>query len=133
MTPFRNRINQATKRMAEDMLIRNMAVRTIDSYTYHVDRFAKHFGKPPEDLGHASSVMARSVLRSGSSRLGRKLMANHRSCNLSLHPDAFHMATDLSWITPTVSPMQTNQSSPRHTFDSGPGQEISLHLPRTAR
>jgi len=37
--------------MAEDMLIRNMAIRTIDSYTYHVDRFAKHFGKLPEDLG----------------------------------------------------------------------------------
>ncbi len=51
MTPFRKRINQATQRMAEDMLIRNMAVRTIDSYTYHVDRFAKHFGKIPDDLG----------------------------------------------------------------------------------
>jgi hypothetical protein len=33
------------------MLIRNMPVRTIDSYTHHVDRFDKHFGKPPEDLG----------------------------------------------------------------------------------
>jgi site-specific recombinase XerD len=37
--------------MAEDMLVRNLAARTIDSYTYHVDRFAKHFGKMPEDLG----------------------------------------------------------------------------------
>jgi hypothetical protein len=36
--------------MAEDMLIRNMALTTIDSYTYHVDRFAKLFGKNPEDL-----------------------------------------------------------------------------------
>ena len=27
MTPFHKRINQATQRMAEDMLIRNMAVR----------------------------------------------------------------------------------------------------------
>ncbi len=51
MTPFRKRSTPATKRMAEDMLIRNMAVRTIDTYTYHVDRFAKHFGKLPEDLG----------------------------------------------------------------------------------
>ncbi|MDA1055994.1 MAG: site-specific integrase [Planctomycetota bacterium] len=40
-----------TKRMAEDMLVRNLAVRTIDTYTYHVDRFARHFGKLPEDLG----------------------------------------------------------------------------------
>jgi len=37
--------------MAEDMLIRNMAITTIDSYTYHVDRIAKYFGKEPEDIG----------------------------------------------------------------------------------
>ena len=40
-----------TKRMAEDMLVRNLAVRTIDTYTYHVERFARHFGKLPEDMG----------------------------------------------------------------------------------
>lgn len=51
MTPYRKRVNAATQRMAEDMLLRNMAIRTIDSYTYHVDRFSKHFGKLPEDLG----------------------------------------------------------------------------------
>ncbi len=48
---FRKRNNPVTRRMAEDMLLRNMAVRTIDSYTYHVERFSKHFGKLPEDLG----------------------------------------------------------------------------------
>jgi len=51
MTPFRNRITPITKRMSEDMLLRNMSSRTIDSYTYHVDRFAKHFGRLPEDMG----------------------------------------------------------------------------------
>ncbi len=51
MTPYRKRQTEATRRMAEDMTIRNFAVRTIDSYTYHVDRFSKHFGKMPEDLG----------------------------------------------------------------------------------
>ena len=51
MTPFRRRLTPATRRMAEDMLIRNLAIRTIDSYTYRVDRFAKHFGKLPDDLG----------------------------------------------------------------------------------
>jgi hypothetical protein len=44
MTPFQKRLTPITKRMAEDMLLRNMSLRTIDSYTYHVDRFAKHFG-----------------------------------------------------------------------------------------
>jgi len=52
MTPFRKRATPITKRMTEDMLVRNLAEGTIDSYTYHVDRFAKHFGKLPEDLGH---------------------------------------------------------------------------------
>ncbi len=51
MTPYRKRQTPITKRMAEDMLVRNLAPRTIDAYTYHVDRFAKHFGKFPEDLG----------------------------------------------------------------------------------
>ena len=37
--------------MAEDMLIRNIAITTIDSYTYHVDRIAKYFGKELEDIG----------------------------------------------------------------------------------
>jgi len=51
MKPFYKRQTPITKRMAEDMLVRNLAVRTIDTYTYHVDRFARHFGKQPEDLG----------------------------------------------------------------------------------
>ena len=51
MTPYHKRQSPSTQRMAEDMLVRNLAPRTIDSYTYHVDRFARHFGKLPEDLG----------------------------------------------------------------------------------
>ena len=51
MTPFQKRQTPITQRMAEDMLVRNLSVRTIDSYTYHVDRFSRHFGKLPEDLG----------------------------------------------------------------------------------
>ena len=50
-TSYHKRQTPITKRMAEDMLVRNLAPRTIDSYTYHVDRFARHFGKLPEDLG----------------------------------------------------------------------------------
>ena len=44
---YHKRQTPITKRMAEDMLVRNLAVRTIDTYTYHVDRFARHFGKLP--------------------------------------------------------------------------------------
>lgn len=48
MTPHRKRLCPLTKRLAEDMLIRNMAPRTIDAYTYHVRRFADFTGKPLE-------------------------------------------------------------------------------------
>lgn len=50
MTPFQKRRTPITQRMAEDMLVRNLSVRTIDTYTYHVDRFARHFGKRPKKL-----------------------------------------------------------------------------------
>ena len=35
--------------MAEDMKLRNLASKTIDSYTYHVGRFAEFLGKSLED------------------------------------------------------------------------------------
>lgn len=51
MTPYRQRLNGYIRRMAEDMQVRNMAEATIDAYTFHVDKFCQHFGKPPEALG----------------------------------------------------------------------------------
>ena len=51
MTPYHKRTNPFIKRMAEDMQLRNFSPNTIDSYTFHVDRFCKHFGKPVDQLG----------------------------------------------------------------------------------
>ena len=52
MTPHQKRIlSPITQRMAGDMLVRNLAQRTIDAYTYHVESFAGHFGKPLDQLG----------------------------------------------------------------------------------
>ena len=52
MTPHQKRtLSPITKRMAGDRRVRNLAQRTIDTYTYHVERFAKHFGKPLDELG----------------------------------------------------------------------------------
>ena len=51
MTPYEKRLNPLVKRMAEDMLVRNFSPSTIDSYTYQVDKFQKHFEKPIEELG----------------------------------------------------------------------------------
>jgi site-specific recombinase XerD len=52
MTPYQKRtLSPITQRMAGDMLVRNLAQRTIDAYTYHVERFAKHCGKPLDELG----------------------------------------------------------------------------------
>ncbi|MGH0992252.1 site-specific integrase [Bacillus cereus] len=51
MTPHQNRMNPFIKRMADDMRLRNYSPNTIDSYTFHVDRFCHHFGKPADQLG----------------------------------------------------------------------------------
>ena len=55
MTPHQNRLCPLTKRLAEDMKIRNLAQATIDAYTYHARRFADFSQKPldratPEDV-----------------------------------------------------------------------------------
>jgi integrase/recombinase XerD len=51
-TPHQKRVlSPIAQRMAGDMLVRNLAQRTIDAYTYHVERFAKHFGRPLDQLG----------------------------------------------------------------------------------
>ena len=46
MTPHRKRSCKITKRLAEDMMIRNLAPATIDAYTFHVRRFADFIQKP---------------------------------------------------------------------------------------
>lgn len=51
MTPFAKRLNPYIQRMVEDMQVRNFAERTIDSYSYQVDKFCQHFGKPADQLG----------------------------------------------------------------------------------
>ena len=52
MTPYQKRIlSRITQRMAGDMRVRNLSQRTMDAYTYHVEFFADHFGKPFDELG----------------------------------------------------------------------------------
>jgi hypothetical protein len=47
MTPWQNRVTDVTRRMADDMKLRNYSQKTIDAYTYHVGRFAEFLGKCP--------------------------------------------------------------------------------------
>ena len=47
MTPWQNRITDLTRRMADDMKLRNYSQKTIDAYTYHVGKFAGFLGKSP--------------------------------------------------------------------------------------
>ena len=50
MTPWQDRADALTRRMAQDMKLRNLAQKTIDAYTYHVGRFARSIQtmSPPE-------------------------------------------------------------------------------------
>ena len=47
MTPWQNRVTDLTRRMADDMKLRNFSQSTIDAYTYHVGKFAEFLGKSP--------------------------------------------------------------------------------------
>ncbi|MDP1564432.1 MAG: site-specific integrase [Pirellulaceae bacterium] len=51
MIPHQRRMNPFIARMVDDMKIRNFADTTIDAYTWHVDKFCQHFGKPADELG----------------------------------------------------------------------------------
>ena len=51
MTPYKKRMNPYIQRMVGDMQLRNLADATIDTYTYHVDKFCQFFGKPADQLG----------------------------------------------------------------------------------
>src|SRR5262249_13887138 len=44
MTPLR-------QRFIDDLRLRNYAQRTIETYVYHLARFAKHFARSPDQLG----------------------------------------------------------------------------------
>ena len=44
MTPLR-------RRMIEDMKLKNLSTKTIDTYVSRVSTFARHFGRSPHDLG----------------------------------------------------------------------------------
>lgn len=46
MTPYEKRPCKLTRRLAEDMKIRNLAPATIDAYTFHARRFADFIQKP---------------------------------------------------------------------------------------
>ena len=46
MTPYKKRLNSYIQRMAEDMQLRNLAESTINSYTYHVDKFCQYLLLP---------------------------------------------------------------------------------------
>jgi len=50
MTPYKNRKCKLTQRLAEDMMIRNLAEATIDAYTYHVRKFADFIEKPLDSV-----------------------------------------------------------------------------------
>lgn len=47
MTPWQDRATGLTRRMADDMKVRNYSQKTIDAYTYHVGRFAEFLGQSP--------------------------------------------------------------------------------------
>jgi site-specific recombinase XerD len=44
-------MTELRRRMIQDMQLRNLSPRTIETYISHIARYAKHFGKSPDQLG----------------------------------------------------------------------------------
>ena len=51
MTPSRRRMTPLRRRMIDDMTLRNLAPRTIESYVQRISGFAQYFKTSPEHLG----------------------------------------------------------------------------------
>jgi integrase/recombinase XerD len=51
MTPSRRRMTPLRRRMIDDMSLRNLAPKTIESYVQRVSGFARYFKTSPEHLG----------------------------------------------------------------------------------
>lgn len=68
MMSHKKRSCPVTKRLAEDMTIRNMAPNTIDAYTYHVRCFANFIQKPLDsvldgDTPYAAHALGNAIVR----------------------------------------------------------------------
>ena len=142
---FRTHTIASIKRMAEDMLLRGMAVRTIDSYTYHVSSFSKRFGKLPEDLGpeqirecQQTKATSRSpgkptlvdnqkLSAEFSKRFLRKLKSLHRRDKLEIEGELAGLQEQLAWAKFTETLLEhdwcvfiqrppASESSPEHVL-----------------
>ena len=71
-------VTDLTRRMADDMKLRNFSQLTIDAYTYHVGRFAEFLGK---SLEQASPEDVRSVRRRTAESSYRSVMIWSGSSN----------------------------------------------------
>jgi|GEM_PF-1390040 len=94
MTPYQKRtLSPIAQRMAGDMCVRNLSQRTIDAYTYHVERFARFFDQSLDQLGpeeirtYQLHLIEDSVL--GSEEVGQLLacvpLLKHRTILLTLY------------------------------------------------
>ena len=110
MKSYRKRLNPYIQRMAEDMQLRNLADSTIDAYTYHVDKFCRHFGKPADQLGpeeirqYQSTNMDSNCQRHYGRNCGR-------SCHWNYRRDGSLAAAPASNATVTATNEQTRSSA----------------------
>ena len=51
MTPSRRRMTPLRRRMIDDMTLRNLSPKTIESYVQRISGFATYFKTSPEHLG----------------------------------------------------------------------------------
>jgi site-specific recombinase XerD len=75
MTPYKNRKCKLTQRLAEDMMIRNLAEATIDAYTYHVRKFADFIEKPLDSVTTTEPTLWMQSISAGRSEVRDRSLA----------------------------------------------------------
>ncbi len=60
MTPSRRRMTPLRRRMIDDMPLRNLSPKTIESYAQRITGFAAYFKTAPEQLGPDQPSLARA-------------------------------------------------------------------------
>ncbi len=126
MTPYDRRLNPYINRMAQDMQIRNLAASTIDSYTWHVDKFCSHFGKMPEELG-----LEETRQYAGGSRFMPRF---NRTCSQAWTTSSVRTATRKRFESREFQPCTTPESQPALAFpESKPAPAHRLEFAKTCQ
>ena len=96
--PVDRKVSPLRQRMIEDMMVRNFAPNTQESYLHQLSLFARHFGKSPEQLGPEEIRTYQVYLAQE-----RKAAAGTRTVAVSALRFLYGVTLQREWTVPLVT------------------------------